>query len=108
MKPYTLEQITELMTNHQPIDMNRVNMEKLNPIASKYLQDLEKGENKARDNYLKMLLSENCDPVKALAWLQLYDFVKNSKEGVKYNFIQFENKLKGYNQQLEEEKKNKA
>lgn len=107
MKPYTLEQIEELMKIKDKIDMNRVDMKVLNPVASKYLEDLEKGEIKARDNYLKALLREDCDPVKTLAWLQLYDFTKNSKEGVKYNFIQFETKLKQYNASLEQ-KENKA
>jgi len=102
MKQYTLEQIEELMRQGQKIDMIRVSMETLNPVAFSYMNDCERGETKARQEYIKELNANN--PQLALTWLQLYDFTKNSKEAVKYNFIQFENKIKQYNASLDAKK----
>ena len=115
MKYYTLQDIDELMKNKQPLDMNKIDLEHLNPIAYKYIQDMEKAEKFSRDTWLGVM-SGTIKPTEELKLqlecanlsLQGLDFAKNSKEGVKFNWQQAQQRFKQYNEMLKQEKEKKA
>lgn len=116
MKNYTIEDIERLMKEKQPIDMNKVSLEHLNPIAYKYSQDMEKAEKWARDTWLKVMAGQLGESELNAIKLQLecsnlalqgLDFAKNSKEGIKFNWQQGLQRFKQYNAQLEAEQQKK-
>lgn len=114
MKYYTLEDIERLMKEKQPIDMSKVDLEHLNPIAYKYMNDMEKSEKFARDTWLGVM-SGTIKPTEELKLqlecsnlaLQGMDFAKNSKEGVKFNWQQGIQRFKQYNEMLKAEQEKK-
>lgn len=116
MKYYTMEQVAELMKNKQPIDINKLSLEHINPTAYKYSKDMEKAEKYAREMWLKVMSGTATDKELELYKLTLecsnlalqgMDFAKNSKEGVLFNWQQGLQRFKQYNDQLKQEEQKK-